>query len=57
MKSVFTYQSKVVLPERLWKEARDDNHLKQLVLDYMQRYPDYVVIRIENPFAVCERRE
>ncbi|SET85145.1 hypothetical protein SAMN05216389_14017, partial [Oceanobacillus limi] len=25
------------------------------VLDYMQRYPHYDFIRLENKFAICER--
>jgi hypothetical protein len=48
---------KVLLPQWIWKEATDKDHLKKLVLQYMQRYPNYIVKRIENGFAVCERRD
>lgn len=54
---VLNFQSKVLLPERLWKEAKNQEHLDELILEYMQRYPDYVVKYIESHFAVCERRE
>jgi len=47
---------KVLLPERLWREAKDKDHLKQLVLQYMQRYPKYVVKSVKNGFAVCDRK-
>jgi hypothetical protein len=47
---------KVLLPGRLWKEATDKDHIKKLVLQYMQRYPDYVVKSVRDGFAVCERR-
>ncbi|MEK3890216.1 hypothetical protein [Bacillus sp. FSL K6-3431] len=47
--------SSVLLPERIWKEAQDKAHFKQLVLDYMQRYPDYEVLKIKNRFAICKR--
>lgn len=47
---------KVLLPERLWKEANDKKHLKRLVLEYMERYPHYKVIKIQGKFAVCIRK-
>jgi hypothetical protein len=36
-------KTNVLLPARIWEEARDKEHLKVLVLEYMQRYPDYKV--------------
>lgn len=47
---------KVLLPAWIWEEAQDKEHFKQLVLDYMQRYPDYTVKSVKDGFAVCERR-
>jgi hypothetical protein len=49
---------RVLLPERFWKEARDRDHFKQLLADYMRiGYPNYVVKSIKEGFAICERRE
>jgi len=53
---VIVYETKVVLPSRIFKEAQDKEHLKKLVLQYMQRYPDYAVKAVKNGFAICERR-
>jgi hypothetical protein len=47
---------KVLLPERLWVEARDKEHFKQLLAAYMRRYPHYIVKAVDNRMAVCERR-
>lgn len=47
----------VLLPAWIFEQAKDKEHLKQLVLEYMQRYPDYVVRSVKKKFAVCERRE
>lgn len=48
---------KVLLPEWIWEKATSKEHLKKLVLDYMRRYPDYIVKSVKGRFAVCERRE
>jgi hypothetical protein len=45
---------KVLLPKWIW-EAKDKEHLKQLVLGYMKRYPHYTVKSVKNGFAICER--
>lgn len=46
--------TKVVMPAWIFEQARDKEHLKKLVLDYMQRYPkEYVVKGIKNGFAIC----
>ena len=50
-------KTNVLLPAWIFKQATDKDHLKKLVLQYMQRYPNYIVKRIENGFAVCERRD
>lgn len=46
----------VLLPAWIWEEAKDKQHLKKLVLEYMQRYPEYTVKKVKDRFAVCERR-
>ncbi|EWG12721.1 hypothetical protein PBF_04260 [Cytobacillus firmus DS1] len=48
-------KTNVLLPAWIWEEAKDKEHLKKLVLQYMQRYPDYTIKGIKNGFAVCER--
>lgn len=51
-------QTRVLLPQRLWNEAQNKEQLKQLILQYMKTcYPDYQIKRVENGFAICERRE
>lgn len=51
------YKTNVLLPEWIWEKATSKEHLKKLVLDYMRRYPDYIVKSVKGRFAVCERRE
>jgi hypothetical protein len=46
----------VLLPKRIWKEAKDEAHLKRLILEYMKRYPHYRVKSVKNGFAICERK-
>ena len=47
---------KVLLPKRLFQENKIDEELMDLVLDYMERYPHYHIVSIENGFAICERK-
>ena len=49
-------QYKVLLPSRIWEEARDKEEFKRLVLEYMKRYPDYRVKKVIGDFAICERK-
>lgn len=55
MLGVDLYTTKVLLPSRLFQEARDEDHLNQLIVEYMVRYPDYEVKAIENGFAICTK--
>ena len=48
---------KVLLPRWIWEEAQSKEHFKQLVLEYMQRYPHYKVKSVQGKFAICERRK
>lgn len=54
--SNLVYKTNVLLPAWIFKQAKDKDHLKQLVLDYMRKYPDYTIKSIKNGFAVCERK-
>lgn len=47
--------TRVLLPERLFHEARDKEHLKELVLDYIKRYSNYTVKAEKDHMEVCER--
>jgi len=49
--------TRVLLPKRLWEQARDQEHLKQLILEYMARYPDYQIKSVKNGFAICIREK
>jgi hypothetical protein len=44
---------KVLLPKWIWEEAKDKEDLKKLVLQYMQRYPEYIVKTVKDGFAIC----
>ncbi|GAA0491054.1 hypothetical protein GCM10008986_16390 [Salinibacillus aidingensis] len=46
--------AKVRLPNWIFEQAQDKEQLKQLVLQYMQRYPNYTVKQVKNKFAICE---
>ncbi|WP_200411332.1 hypothetical protein [Virgibacillus salexigens] len=47
-------QTKVLLPAWIFEQAQDKEEIKRLVLDYMQRYPGYTVLKVTGRFAVCE---
>lgn len=47
---------KVLLPSWIWEEAKDKEHFKQLVREYMRRYPDLTVKRVADGFAICVRK-
>jgi len=48
-------KTNVLLPEWIWEEAKDKEHLKKLVLQYMRRYPDYTIKGVKNRMAICIR--
>ncbi|AVK96695.1 hypothetical protein FCT18_21085 [Lysinibacillus sphaericus] len=48
---------KVLLPAWIFQQAKDNDQIKRLVLQYMIRYPNYRIIKIKGSFAVCERLE
>jgi hypothetical protein len=47
---------KILLPKWNWEEAKDKEHLKRLVLQYMQRYPEYTVKSVKDGFAICIKK-
>lgn len=48
---------KVLLPKHIFKGQKSEKEVLALTKEYMQRYPHYTLIRIENGFAVCERND
>lgn len=49
--------SKVLLPTWIFQQAKDNDEIRRLVLDYMRRYPNYRVLKVSGSFAVCEREQ
>lgn len=47
---------RILLPCWIWEQATDKEHLKRLVLQYMQRYPNYIVVSVKSGFAICKRK-
>lgn len=47
---------RVLLPKWIREEARNQAEFKRLVLEYMQRYPEYRVKKVVGDFAICERK-
>lgn len=50
------FQTNVLLPSWIFEKAKDKEEFKTLLAEYMKSYPDYIVKRIEIPYAICERR-
>jgi hypothetical protein len=50
---------KVLLPERILKEKSNWSELNFLfiVRNYLMRYPNYQLICVECPFAICDRED
>ncbi|MFF2174944.1 hypothetical protein ACFVT8_00540 [Lysinibacillus sp. NPDC058147] len=49
--------SKVLLPAWIFQQAKDNDEIRRLVLQYMTRYPNYRVLKVSGSFAVCEREQ
>lgn len=48
--------NRVLLPRWVFDQAQgNEEELRRLVLQYMQRYPNYKIIKVSGSFAVCER--
>ncbi|WML38674.1 hypothetical protein RCG19_15915 [Neobacillus sp. OS1-2] len=52
-------RTKVLLPERITKERDNwtNRNFDFIVRNYLLRYPGYQLIRVEGPFAICERAD
>lgn len=48
--------SRVLLPRWVF-ESKNEQEVKDNALEYMQRYPHYVVVRVEDDFALCTEGE
>ncbi|MBP1971621.1 hypothetical protein J2Z83_003772 [Virgibacillus natechei] len=46
--------TKIILPKWIWTQAEDKAHFKQLVSEYLMRYPGYTVREIGKYYAICE---
>jgi len=49
--------TKVLLPAWIFEQAKDNDEIRRLVLEYMRRYPNYRIIKVSGSFAVCDRLE
>ena len=47
---------KVLLPKWIWEEAKDKEHFKQLVLEYMRIHPEFTVKRVVGDLAICVKK-
>ena len=47
-------QTKVLLPEWIWEQAKDKEEIKRLIFKYMQRYEGYRIVKVKGRFAICE---
>ncbi|MBO1005638.1 hypothetical protein ACFSKI_19025 [Pseudogracilibacillus auburnensis] len=45
---------RVLLPEWAF-QSHDKKEIESNIKEYLQRYPDYLFVREENGFAICER--
>lgn len=51
------FKTNVLLPGWIWREAKDKEHLKQLVIKYIRKsYPEYSIKAIKDGFAICVRK-
>ncbi|MEK4171003.1 hypothetical protein MHI22_05445 [Lysinibacillus sp. FSL L8-0312] len=46
--------TKVLLPAWIFEQAKDNDEIRRLVLDYMRRYPNYRIVKISGSFAHCD---
>jgi hypothetical protein len=50
---------RVLLPARITKEQTNwtEQNFLFIVRNYLMRYPNYELIRVENGFAICDRED
>lgn len=47
---------RVLLPKKIWEQARDKEHLKRLIYEYIAKgYPDYRIKAVKDGFAICTK--
>lgn len=46
---------KVLLPVWVFKDSSRKEVINKKLKQYMQRYPEYVVLEIKNGFAICKQ--
>lgn len=49
--------TKVLLPAWIFAQAKDNDGIRRLVLEYMRRYPNYRVTKVSGSLAICERQD
>ncbi len=47
-------KSNVRLPDWIWEQSKNEDELKRHILQYMQRYPGYVVKKVKGRIAICD---
>jgi hypothetical protein len=55
---MLTYtRCRVLVPERILKEKSNwsENNFLFMIRNYLIRYPNYQFIRVDGPFAICDR--
>lgn len=45
---------RVVLPDWIWEQSKNETEIKKHILQYMQRYPDYTILKVKGRHAICE---
>lgn len=46
--------TKVLLPAWIFEQAGGNKReLQALIVDYMKRYPEYRILKVQGKFAVC----
>lgn len=45
---------RVVLPDWIWEQSKNETEIKKHILQYMQRYPDYTIKKVKGRHAICE---
>jgi hypothetical protein len=50
-------QYRVLLPKWIWKQAANKEEAKELIREYMKRYPHYRMVAVKEGFVICERTE
>lgn len=48
---------RVLLPEWIWEKARNNEEIKEFVLEYMKRYPHLRVRKVSGKYAICEPKQ